>query len=84
MQEKCARYLVQCLKMLDVSDLIRPMSLIGRMAQGSRTVTADIVKEGFLCPSVMSKILSPMSPKEVVLDALATLSNLARMSKVSV
>lgn len=52
------------------------------MVQSSRVLAGELVSEGFLGAALMTKLLDPASPKEVVRDVLMTLSNLSRMNKV--
>ncbi|EFJ33693.1 hypothetical protein SELMODRAFT_230534 [Selaginella moellendorffii] len=78
---RAASPLVRCLEFLSMNDMIRPVAFVSRMVQSSRLLAIDIVKEGLLSPLLMAKMLDPSSPKDVVLDVLMTVSNLARMSK---
>ncbi|KAJ7544459.1 hypothetical protein O6H91_09G079900 [Diphasiastrum complanatum] len=73
--------LVRCLELMDASDLGRPMALAARMVQNSKLLAYELVKQGFLAPALMSKMLDASSPKDVVMDALMAISNLARTSK---
>lgn len=68
--------------MLNKDDLGSPVALIARMVQSSRILAGDLVKEGFLSSYMMSKLLDPACPKDVLRDVLMTVSNLARLSKV--
>ncbi|BBN17969.1 fused [Marchantia polymorpha subsp. ruderalis] len=73
--------LIRCLEMLNKDDLGSPVALIARMVQSSRILAGDLVKEGFLSSYMMSKLLDPACPKDVLRDVLMTVSNLARLSK---
>lgn len=74
--------LIKCLKFLDTKDFGKPVSLIVRLVQNSRTLADGLLKEGLLSPALLSKMLDTNSPKEVVLDMLIIVSDLARLSKV--
>ncbi|KAH7292834.1 hypothetical protein KP509_28G000900 [Ceratopteris richardii] len=82
LQEVCiCGPLVGCLKLLDIKDFSRPVSLIVKLAQNSRSFGEGFLKEGLLSPVVLPKMLNTNSPKEVILDFLIVISDLARMSK---
>jgi fused-like protein len=70
------------LRILDVRDLARPVSLIVRLVQNSRNFADGLVKEGLLDSTVLHKLLGKTSPKEVIMDVLVLISDLARLSKV--
>ncbi|CAM6128762.1 unnamed protein product [Calypogeia fissa] len=76
-----AAALVRCLEFLNKDDLGSPVALIARMVQSSKVSGAELVKEGLLGSGLMMKLLDPSCPKDVLRDALMTVSNLARLSK---
>ncbi|MCO5586124.1 hypothetical protein L7F22_040064 [Adiantum nelumboides] len=74
--------LVDCLKLLDIKDFCKPVSLIARLVQNSKSFADGLLKQGFLSSALLAKTLNKDSPKEVVLDMLIIISDLARLSKV--
>ncbi|KAI5058935.1 hypothetical protein GOP47_0025254 [Adiantum capillus-veneris] len=73
--------LVDCLKLLDIKDFFKPVSLIVRLVQNSKNFADGSLKQGFLSSALLAKMLNKDSPKEVVLDVLIIVSDLARLSK---
>ncbi|KAL2612342.1 hypothetical protein R1flu_024034 [Riccia fluitans] len=73
--------LIKILEMLNKDDLGTPVALIARVVQSSRVLAGDLVREGLLSSTLMSKLLDPSCPKDVLRDVLMTISNLARLSK---
>ena len=74
--------IMRWLKILDARDLARPVSLIVRLIQNSRSFADGLVKEGLLSSTILHKLLDKSSQKEVILDVLVIISDLARLSKV--
>ena len=74
--------IMRWLKILDARDLARPVSLIVRLIQNSRSFADGLVKEGLLSSTILHKLLDKSSQKEIILDVLVIISDLARLSKV--
>eukprot|EP01018_Ginkgo_biloba_P027021 Gb_09628 [translate_table: standard] len=72
--------ILKCLEHLEAKDLGRPVAFIAKMVS-SKTLASELLKEGLLAPSTIGKMLDSASPKEVNLDVLMIISDLARMSK---
>ncbi|XP_068652801.1 serine/threonine-protein kinase TIO-like [Aristolochia californica] len=68
-----------CLEALEVKDLARPVALLAKMT-GYPPVARQLVRDGLLDPKKVGKLVGTSSPKEVVLDTLMIVSDLARMS----
>jgi len=69
------------LEHLEAKDIGRPVAFIAKMVS-SKTLAIELLKDGLLGPSTIEKMLDSASPKEVTLDLLMIISDLARMSKV--
>lgn len=72
--------ILRCLEHLEVKDIGRPVAFIAKMVS-SKTLASELLKDGLLAPSIIEKMLDSASPKEVTLDLLMIISDLARMSK---
>lgn len=74
--------ILRCLEHLGLKDSGKPVAFIAKMI-GHRPLAIQFVGKGLLHPNRMRILLSASSPKEVILDVLMILSDLARMDKVS-
>ncbi|GLJ38435.1 hypothetical protein SUGI_0782730 [Cryptomeria japonica] len=72
--------LLKCLEYLEATDYGRPVALIAKMVS-SKTLAVELVKSRLLSPSTIGMMLDSACPKEVILDLLMIISDLARMSK---
>uniref|UniRef100_A0A1D1XU07 non-specific serine/threonine protein kinase n=1 Tax=Anthurium amnicola TaxID=1678845 RepID=A0A1D1XU07_9ARAE len=72
--------ILRCLKYIEPNDMARPMAFVAKMA-GYRPLAMQLLREGLLDPERIRALLRGSSPKEVVLDLLMIVSDLARMSK---
>lgn len=67
---------------VDAKDAGKPVALIAKMT-GQKPLAVQLVSKGLLHPNRMRRLLDRSSPKEVIMDALIMLSDLARMDKVT-
>ncbi|XP_030533063.1 serine/threonine-protein kinase TIO isoform X1 [Rhodamnia argentea] len=72
--------ILRCLEHLGLKDSGKPVAFIAKMI-GHRSLAIQFVGKGLLHPNRMRILLSASSPKEVILDVLMILSDLARMDK---
>ncbi|XVE68757.1 hypothetical protein DITRI_Ditri09bG0095100 [Diplodiscus trichospermus] len=72
--------IIRCLEQLELKDLGRPVALLAKMI-GHRPLAVQLVGKGLLDPNRMRRLLDSSSPKEVTLDTLMIVSDLARMDK---
>lgn len=70
----------RCLEHVDSKDYARPVAFIAKMAGYPRLVM-QLLRDGLLEQSRVRRLLEGSSPREVVLDMLMIVSDLARMSK---
>ena len=75
--------ILRCLDRIDVNDLGRPVAFLAKMI-GHQPLAVQLVRKGLLEPNRMRILFDSSSPKEVTLDALMIVSDLARMDKVGV
>lgn len=73
--------ILRCLEYMELKDLGRPVAFLAKM-MGYRPLAVQLVSKGLLDPNRWRRLLDPASPKEVTLDALMIVSDLARMDKV--
>lgn len=69
-----------CLEHLELKDLGRPVAFLAKMI-GHRPLAVQLVGKGLLDPTRMKRLLDRSSPREVMLDVLMIVSDLARMDK---
>ncbi|XP_004307883.1 PREDICTED: serine/threonine-protein kinase TIO-like [Fragaria vesca subsp. vesca] len=69
-----------CLEHLELKDLGRPVAFLAKMI-AQRPLAVQLVGKGLLDPTKMRRLLDRSSPKEVILDGLMIVSDLARMDK---
>ncbi|PQQ19058.1 hypothetical protein Pyn_16975 [Prunus yedoensis var. nudiflora] len=73
--------ILRCLEHLELKDIGRPVALLAKMI-GHQPLALHLVrKEGLLEPTRMKRLLDCSSPREVVLDVLMIVSDLARKDK---
>lgn len=73
--------ILRCLEHVELKDLGRPVAFLAKMI-GHRHLAVQLVDNGLLDPKRMRKLLDSSCPREVTLDTLMILSDLARMDKV--
>ena len=74
--------ILQCLELMEFKYLGRPVAFLAKMI-GYRPLAIQLVSKGLLDPNRWRRLLDSSTPREVTLDALMILSDLARMDKVS-
>ncbi|OVA06997.1 Armadillo [Macleaya cordata] len=72
--------ILRCLDHVELKDSGRPVAFLAKMA-GLRPLALQLLGKGLLDPSNVRKLLDGSSPREVVLDILMIVSDLARMDK---
>lgn len=73
---------ILCLKHVELKDAARPVAFLAKMT-GHRSLVVQLLNKGLMNPNIMRKLLDSSSPREVTLDILMIVSDLARMDKVS-
>lgn len=77
--------LLRCLEHVELRDCGKPVAFIAKMVgRGHRPLAVQFVGKGLLDPNRMRRFLNSLSPKEVILDVLNIISDLARMDKVRI
>ncbi|KAI4352373.1 hypothetical protein L6164_006633 [Bauhinia variegata] len=72
--------ILRCLDHLELNDLSRPVAFLAKIIV-HRPLAVQIVGKGLLDPNRMRRLFDRSSPKEVTLDGLMIVSDLARMDK---
>ncbi|EXB79431.1 Serine/threonine-protein kinase 36 [Morus notabilis] len=72
--------ILRCLEHMESKDLGRPVAFLAKMIN-YRPLAVQLVSKGLLDPNRWRRLLDYSSPKEVTLDALMIISDLARMDK---
>lgn len=72
--------ILRCLEQLELKDCGKPVALLAKLV-GYRPLAVQVGK-GLLDPKKMERLLSCSSPKEIIIDILMIISDLARMDKV--
>ncbi|XP_038725728.1 serine/threonine-protein kinase TIO isoform X2 [Tripterygium wilfordii] len=72
--------ILRCLEHVESKDLGRPVAFVAKM-MGHRTLAVQLVSKGLLDPNRMTMLLDCSAPREVTLDVLMIISDLARMDK---
>lgn len=67
---------------MELKDLGRPVAFLAKMI-GHRPFAIQLIGKGLLNPNMVKRLLDNMSPREVLLDVLMIVSDLARMDEVS-
>ncbi|KAL2326660.1 hypothetical protein Fmac_025718 [Flemingia macrophylla] len=74
--------ILRCLDHMELNDLGRPVAFLAKLVgHCHRPLAFQLVSKGLLDPNRMRTLLDCSSPKEVKLDALMIISDLARMDK---
>ncbi|KAI3686949.1 hypothetical protein L1987_80639 [Smallanthus sonchifolius] len=73
-------HIIQCLKHLDLKDAARPVAFLAKMT-GHGPLVVQLLGNGLLNPNMMRRLLDNSSPREVKLDILMIVSDVARMHK---
>nr|GEV94362.1 serine/threonine-protein kinase TIO [Tanacetum cinerariifolium] len=71
---------IQCLRHVELKDAARLVAFLAKMT-GHRSLVVQLLGKGLLNPNIMRKLLDNSSPREVILDVLSIVSDLARMDK---
>lgn len=66
---------------MELKDVARPVAFLAKMTS-HRPLAIQLLNAGLLEPNRMRRLLSNSCPKEVILDVLMIISDLARMDKV--
>lgn len=74
--------MLQCLDHVELKDSGRLVAFVAKMT-GYRPLAVQLIAKGLLHPNKMRKLLGSSSPKEVLVDVLMIISDLARMDQVS-
>ncbi|KAG8649975.1 serine/threonine-protein kinase TIO [Manihot esculenta] len=72
--------ILRCIEHLELKDLGRPVAFLAKMV-AHRPLAVQLVGKGLLDPNRMRRLLDNSSPREVMLDAVMIVSDLARMDK---
>ncbi|XP_050212738.1 serine/threonine-protein kinase TIO [Mercurialis annua] len=72
--------ILRCLEYLELRDLGRPVAFLAKMV-GHRPLAVHLVGKGLLERNRVRRLLDTSSPREVMLDVLMIVSDLARMDK---
>lgn len=67
--------------MMELEDTGRPVAFLAKMVS-HKPFVIQLIEKGLLDPIRVRKLLGNSSPREVVLDMLMIVSDLARMDKV--
>ena len=73
--------ILRCIDSLELKDTGKPVALLAKLTS-QKPLAFHLVGRGMLEATRMRKLLNGSSPKEVVLDVLMIVSELARMDKV--
>ncbi|KAJ9566754.1 hypothetical protein OSB04_002720 [Centaurea solstitialis] len=72
--------ILRCLEHVELKDAARPVAFLAKMTV-QRSLVVQLVGKGLLDPNLMRRLLDSSSPREVTLDILMIVSDLARMDK---
>lgn len=72
--------ILRCLEYMELKDMGRPVAFLAKMAS-HRLLAVQLVGKGLLDPKGMRRLLDCSCPREVTLDVLMIISDLARMDK---
>ncbi|KAL7596205.1 hypothetical protein Lser_V15G31096 [Lactuca serriola] len=73
--------IIQCLEHMELKDTARAVAFLAKMTL-HRSLVVQLLERGLLDPNKMRRLLDSSSPREVTLDILMIISDLARMDKV--
>lgn len=74
--------ILRCLDHMECKDLGRPVAFLAKMIS-YRPLALQLVSKGLLDPNRWRKLFDSSTPREVSLDGLMIISDLARMEKVN-
>lgn len=66
---------------MEQKDIGKPIAFLAKMV-GHRSLAVQLLGKGLLDPRRMKRLLDGSCPKEVIVDVLMIVSDLARMDKV--
>ncbi|KAL7003793.1 non-specific serine,threonine protein kinase [Sarracenia purpurea var. burkii] len=72
--------ILQCLEHMELKDIARPIAFLAKMT-GHRPLAIQLLRKGLLDPGRVRRLLSSSCPREVTMDVLMIVSDLARMDK---
>lgn len=75
-------YILRCLEHMELKDSARLVAFLAKMT-GHRPLVVQLIGKGLLDPARMRRLFDRSSPREVTMDVLMIVSDLARMDKVS-
>lgn len=75
-------YILRCLEHMELKDSARLVAFLAKMT-GHRPLVMQLIGKGLLDPARMRRLFDRSSPREVTMDVLMIVSDLARMDKVS-
>ncbi|KAL8134718.1 serine/threonine-protein kinase TIO isoform X2 [Apium graveolens] len=74
-------YILRCLEHLELKDCTRLVAFLAKMT-GHRPLVVQLIGKGLLDAARMRRLFDRSSPREVTMDVLMIVSDLARMDKV--
>ncbi|KAL1820036.1 hypothetical protein ACET3Z_014905 [Daucus carota] len=74
-------YILRCLEHMELKDSARLVAFLAKMT-GHRPLVVQLIGKGLLDPARMRRLFDRSSPREVTMDVLMIVSDLARMDKV--
>ncbi|GAA0141846.1 non-receptor serine/threonine protein kinase [Lithospermum erythrorhizon] len=72
---------LRCLQYMEIRDVARPIAFLAKMV-GQRPLAIQLLKSGLLDRNRMKWLLASSCPREITLDILMIISDVARMDKV--
>lgn len=73
--------ILRCLDHMDLKDVARPVAFIAKLST-QQPLAIQLVGKGLLDPTRVKRLLNGPCPREVTMDILMIVSDLARMDKV--
>ncbi|KAL7230228.1 hypothetical protein ACSBR2_008690 [Camellia fascicularis] len=73
--------ILRCLEHMELKDVARPVAFLAKMI-GHRPLAVQLLGKGLLDPGRVRRLLGGSCPREVMMDVLMIVSDLARMDKV--
>ncbi|GFZ04399.1 kinase family with ARM repeat domain-containing protein [Actinidia rufa] len=73
--------ILRCLEHMELKDVARPVAFLAKMT-GHQPLSIQLLGKGLLDPGRVRRLLGSSCPKEVIMDVLMIISDLARMDKV--
>lgn len=74
-------FILRCLDHIELKDIARPVAFIAKLST-QQPLAVQLVGKGLLDPARVKRLLSSSCPREVTIDFLMIISDLARMDKV--